>query len=283
MAAEEALCETYMNGHPADAARVLERLPAADVAAVFDTVRPAVVAEVVGRMVPSACAECLVQLTHERAARVVEALPADVAAAVLRRLDSAVRAALLDALGDAARPLRRLLDYRDGTAASMMDPHALALPDDVTVGDALARVERAARHMLYYLYVVNREGTLVGVLDVAELMQAKPTVRLAAVMHQPVAAVPASAERGALLAHPGWVEYHALPVVDDQGRLLGAVRYQTFRRLEAADSDRAPGPLVTVMALGELYWLGASGFLKGLAGSVLTTVDPGEPEVGDGA
>jgi magnesium transporter len=264
VAVDLALSETYVGAHPADAARVLERLPAEDVAPLLNAMRPGVVADVIERMVPTVGAECLTHLSTETAAVVMEQLVVETAAAILRQLPLDRRTELLDSLGAAAAALRALLTYDEGTAGSIMDPRALALPDDITAGDALVRVKRTARRMLYYLYVVDRDHQLVGVLDVAELMQARPSDRLTAVMRQPVVAVHVAAGRTAILAHPGWAELHALPVIDDRGALVGAIRYQTFRRMQDGEAGRPPESLATVFALGELCWVGLSALLREL-------------------
>jgi magnesium transporter len=278
MTADQMLYGTYIDSHPTEAARVLERQPSQDVAALLNGLRPVIVANVVERMVPTVGAECLTQMNPRAAAAAVEYLDAAAAAAIFRRLEPVPRDAFLKSLGDAAAPVQALLRHAADTVGSVMDPRALALPDDVTVGEAIARVRRSARHMLYYLYVVDRDRNLVGVLDVSELMQARPSVPLASIAHAPVASLSASSGLPVMLAHPGWTDFHALPVVDEAGLYLGAVRYQTFRRLAEADSYQVTESTATVLALGELYWLGVSGFLKGLA-----TTLAGDELLADGA
>jgi hypothetical protein len=90
--------------------------------------------------------------------------------------------------------------------------------------------------------------------------------------------------RAAILAHPGWRRFHALPVVDRDAVLLGAIRYQTFRGLEdaARDQSRRADAVTTVFALGELYWLGLSGLLDGLS-SVVKRRTPPDGELREGS
>jgi hypothetical protein len=68
--------------------------------------------------------------------------------------------------------------------------------------------------------------------------------------------------------HPSWAEYHAIPVVDEEDRLVGAIRYQTLRRLEReAARERADPSQMTTLALGELFRLGTTGLVAGVATS----------------
>ena len=148
-----------------------------------------------------------------------------------------------------------------------MDARVLTLPDDITAGQALARLRRSSRHAHHYLYVVDREERLVGVLNLRELMVTPPRQSLAGLMSRQVAQLPASADRAAILAHPGWREVHALPVVDGAGRFLGVVRHETVRLLEQESvSPRGSRQVGTVgLALADLCWVGMAKILVGLA------------------
>jgi magnesium transporter len=278
------LCRAFVDAHPADAARVLERLPPSETAALLADLAPTAAASVIGRMTLSAASRALEHLPVAAAALVAAELRPDAAARLLRRLTDTVRDAMLGEVPDrAAAAVRVLLRYPEGTAGALMDPRVPTLAVDLTARDALAMVRREPRHLLYYLYIVDREGHLAGVLDVRELLLARPSDLLASVMRAPVASLAATMSRAAILAHPGWTDYHALPVVDVHRILVGAMRYQTFRRLEQEASDRSRGaePVRTVVALGELYWLGLSGVLDGLAAAVrrTSTGAPTEEEV----
>ncbi len=275
MKSEALLAEAFLDAHPEEAALVLERIPAAAAAAMLERVSPAAAAGALRRMAPASAADGLARLGLDRARDVVAALPWDAAALVLRRVDAAARETILSALapGTAAR-LQALLRYPEDSAAALADPHVLALPDDLTAGEALARVRRSPRHALHYIYVVDRAQRLVGVLNLRELMLAPPKAALASVMHREVAHVPAQARRTAIVEHPARRVLHALPVVDDSGVFLGALRYETIRRLETdAAVGRPPDALETLMTLGELCWVGLTGVFVDLAATITTAAD----------
>ena len=267
MSLETQLARAFLHEHPRDAALALERMPATARAAVVRAVA-ADAGPALREMVAPAAAECLALLTPAEAAPALDTLAPDVAVALLRRLpaDSADR--LLTGLPDDRQaPLRRVLAYPEGTAGALMDPLALALPDDISVAEARLRIRREPRGLLSYVFVVLRDGTLAGVLDITELMRARARDGLRSVMHAPVEHVPAWAPAAVVRVHPAWRSFHALPVTDESGRLLGVVRYRTLRRLEreaAADGGAQPAG-VTAGALGELFHLGLAGFVEGVA------------------
>jgi magnesium transporter len=267
MEVERLLTDAFAEAHPGDVAALLERLDPGEAARQIEDLPAAPAAAVLARMTAFAGARCLGELDPSRAGEVLDALPRDLAAGLLRRLDAPLRRRLLEAVpGEAAVPLARLLQYPEDTAGALMDPQVLALPDDIAVGEAQARVQRASRYVFYYVYVVERTQALVGVVTLRELMLARAELPLASVMRPHVARLPAGAARAAIVVHPGWRQYHALPVVDEAGVFLGAVRYETLRRLEedVAAAGQGPGALDTALTLAELAWVGLAGAFGGV-------------------
>lgn len=266
MIAEAHIARGFMEAHPERAAMTLEQSPAAQAAAVLGAVPAALAATVVRGMNVSFASECLLHLADKAAAIVADLSIAD-AAVVLRAMQLAQRESLLAELSEDARDqIQSVLSYTPGTAGSVMDPSVFRLPDDVLVADARGRLTRAARELLYYVYIVDREHRLVGVLDIPELMLARPRDSVSAAMHRDVERVNVLAPVALVREHAGWQSYHALPVVDDENRLLGAVRYQTLRRLERDAAGRGPAPAqLTAGALAELFQLGTDGLVAGIA------------------
>jgi len=266
------LANHFAADHPLDAARALEELAIGDASAYLDELPPRLAAEVLQKMASSNAAECIAQLSPPRFAQIIAALPLDSAAALLRRLEPERRAELLSRTpSNLSALLARLLHYPANSAGALMDPRALALPEDITATKALARVRRAPRHALYYIYMLDREQKLVGVMNLRELMLAPPKITLSVAMRREVATLPALAGHVTIVEHPGWRDVHALPVVDDAGIFLGVLRYETLRKLER-DSESptlAGGGLAAVLTIGELCWVGLAGVLSDLTASMV--------------
>lgn len=271
MTLEVQLARAFLDTHPRDAALALERMSADSRAAVLREAG-ADAAAALGEMVASAAAESLALLTPDEAAPALDRLEPDAALAVLRRLEPAHAEALVAAMPDAKQsPLSRALVFPEGTAGALMDPTVLALPEDIFVGEARLRLRRHSHGLLYYVFIVDPQGTLTGVLDIDELMRARSRDPIRSVMHTTVEHIPAWTPAAAVRAHPGWTSFHALPVTDETGHFVGAIRYQTLRRLEQeADAGGGAQPTgQTVGALGELFHLGLAGFIEGVAGAAV--------------
>jgi Mg/Co/Ni transporter MgtE len=274
---DERLALGFMEAHPDGAARRLERAEPGEAAALLGEVPARVAAGVLRLMSPAAVADCAAAMPVEGLAAVVSELPLDAAAAVMHRLSPERRDAVLTRLPVTAEaPLRRVLAYGPYTAGALADPLALALPEDLTVGEAQRRLRGRGEHLFYYLYIVSRDQALAGVLDLPELMSARPKDTLAAVMRREPIRLEADTGFVTLAAHPAWQELDALPVVDREGRLVGAIRHMAVRRLEAELGLRARNESVlgTLVGLSELYWAGLAGMFPRVAATVLPPRSP---------
>lgn len=264
MAATERLALVFLRDHPDDAARLLERAPAPDVASVLGSLSAAEGAEVFRHMGPTAAHECAAAMDDAAFAAIVEELPLDVAAATLRREPSARRTLVLDAVSSERRErLAAALAFPDNSAGSLADPLVLALPEDITIGDA-QRAIRAARPSTPDVYVVSRDRVLTGVLAIHDLMAARTKDLLSAVMLPNPIRLDASADIATIAVHPAWREFDALPVVDAAGRLVGGIQHRALRRL---DREKAAPVVAALVGLSELYWAGIAGVIASLAPS----------------
>lgn len=277
MALEMDLALGVLSSHPLDAARVLERLPAEETGAFLSEADPALGAAALRAMHAPAAANVLGLLTDPCAAALVEKLSLDLAASLLRLVPEERRTAILSAAPERlGRALGSLLRFVPNTAGALMDPAVLAVPQDVTVEQALALVREAAGQARYNVYTVDREQLLVGVVNLRELFLAEPTQAVSTIAQPRPHRLMAGADRRAIIAHPGWKQVHSLPVVDEQGLYLGALRYRTLRRIEAELLGTAADESATARALGDLFRTGANSLLEALAASA-PAADAGGP------
>jgi predicted transcriptional regulator len=113
--------------------------------------------------------------------------------------------------------------------------------------------------------VVDAEQHLVGFADLREVLD--PSRRGAlATLTRTVEPLSEQADLASVGTHPGWLRHDTLPVVDDRGTYLGAVKGKRLRQLAREEvTRRARGGVDAVAALGELFWLGLTGLFSSLA------------------
>src|SRR5690606_9308804 len=150
-------------------------------------------------------ADCLTLMNAAEAAAIVAELTTDDAVGIVRAMEPQQRDPLLAALPERlGEPIARVRPYPEGTAGAVMVASVFRLPEDVIVADARVRLGRAARELLYYIYVVDREQRLAGVLDIPELMLARARDPVSAAMHRDVDRVSVWMPVALVRAHSGW-------------------------------------------------------------------------------
>ncbi len=277
---EYALSLEFMNDHPVESARVLETLHPSQVAGFLKDIPPLSALGPLMAMEMHAAAAGLAILPSEKAGNILERMPIEAASVLLRRMDGEIRAKILQTLAPKDRdPLARLLEYSEGTAGSLMDSKAFSLPEDTPVEEALRRLRLHPDHIVDFLYVVDRKQMLRGVVSLRSLILAEGNDTVGSLAELPVRPIPPTAEKRTIVEHPGWKILHELPVALESGLFLGAIDYRTLRRLEGdLERQSAPEPAREAGgALGELYWLGLSGLLKGAA-ALVESKEPRENE-----
>ncbi|MCM2270442.1 MAG: magnesium transporter [Thermoanaerobaculia bacterium] len=240
----EALAETldkYLErGAHANVARLLGRIRPEDVAVLLGGLGPERLLEVfrlliaeypdaaghvLTEMDPSQRATLLEQLPHEQIAGILERVPVDDAVFVLDSLPPAQHERMLELVD-----LRELagvqaqLGYPDSSAGRLMDTEFFALPEATTVREAIAAIQgKGDVEMIFYLYVVDVDGHLVGVTSLRGLLLSRPEQTLAAIMQREVIKAHVGADQEEVARQAARYDLLAVPVVDDQNRLVGIV------------------------------------------------------------
>jgi magnesium transporter len=266
------LLQAFADAHPAELARVLESLSAANAAEVMEELSFDRLAQLLPWLAPPLAASSLELVELKKAATALSATRHDVSASIIRAMGAEPRSRVIESLSPAARKANKdLLRYTQDTAGALMDPQGLAIAETVSAGDALTRLRRAAKHALHYVYVVSEDQRLVGVVNLPELVAARPDQLLGLIAVRPVQSVSARATWQAILDHPAWKQFHALPVVESGGRFVGVLRYASIRKLEERmlDTGHKDHAAQTAAALGELYGIGLRGLVESAAAVVM--------------
>jgi flagellar motility protein MotE (MotC chaperone)/sporulation protein YlmC with PRC-barrel domain len=214
--------------HPADLADIFQDLGYEQRTQLLAELDDAQVADVLEEMEPDEAADILVEMPEERAADVLEEMEPDEAADVLGEL-SETRAEQLIGLmeADEAEEVRELLSHPEDSAGSLMTPHYVALPARTTVSEAIAACQALDQEVesLAYVYLVDEEGKLEGVVSLRELMVAEADLTLGemspSVTHH-VAVTDDQEEVLRLLIRYG---FQSVPVVSEGDRLVGVVTW----------------------------------------------------------
>jgi magnesium transporter len=239
------LAQAYLGLYPAEAARVVETLPAEEIVALFKREPAMRLTALFEHLLPEVGAEVLQRLGVDAAKEVLPNLEPDRAALLLSRLDQETQSAFLQALqAGLAKELQTLMTYPPGTAGSLMDPRATVARPESTVAETLNAVRAAGRKRIYDVCVIDEHGDLIGAVALQDLAAADGTERLEELLRLGPVGVSAMATREEVVDLMTQHRLSSLPVVDAENRVVGIIRQD---KLIAAAQEEASVDIQTMV------------------------------------
>jgi len=154
-------------------------------------------------------------------------LPPDDAADVVQESEESEREDLLALLDDPTRrEVRALLAYAEDDAGGLMNPRYARVRPDVSVDEAISYLRRQARATLesvYYIYAVEADQRLAGVVSFRDLFSAAPGKTIRDLMVTDLVTARDDTDQEELGRMFAQYDLQAIPVVDGEGRMQGIV------------------------------------------------------------
>src|SRR6266852_5468005 len=250
--------------HPADIADILEQLDVEEAGAVLDSLNTETAADTLNEVEAPLQSELLSELDPERASDLLEALAPDDAADILADMPHDEAERLLNLMpAEEAQPSRELLRYGAETAGGIMTTEVFSLSEHLTVEETLVYLRQHSEHleMIYYLYIVDDEHRLVGVVSLRELVVAEPTSTLGTLMDRDVIKVSTDTDQEQVARIIAKYDLLGVPVVDEANHLVGLVTVDdvidVLHEEEAEDFSEMTGASVEEIEEEEHFSWGA--------------------------
>jgi len=171
-------------------------------------------------------AELLVVLPESERRLWMRLLAPDDAADVLQHVDAADRAGLLDLLDEPTRKeVNALLAFKEDEAGGRMDPRFARVRDDLSIDEAISYVRKQAASLrtIGYVYVLDRDQRLAGVVSLRELFLADPKMLVRDMMRADLVSVGEHMHQEEVARVLRQSRLLAIPVLDAQQRMVGIV------------------------------------------------------------
>lgn len=212
--------------HPADLAEIISDLSRVESSRLLEALDVQTVADALEEVEPEFQASLIEAMPDERAADVLEEMAPDEAADLLAELPQERSQELLKLMeAEEARDVRKLLAYPVDTAGGLMTTEFVAIRPHLTAEQAIAALRETAHEAetLFYVYVTDDKGRLIGVFSLSDLVLARPETPVTEFMHRRVHKVNLRASQDEVAQVVAKYNILAVPVVDDEGRLHGIV------------------------------------------------------------
>ncbi|HLV02253.1 MAG TPA: magnesium transporter [Acidobacteriota bacterium] len=226
--ANQHVANLLMRLHPADVPDILVELGDRDKIAVFSILMKRDrerAAEALKAMGPDQGTEMLLKLPREEASRLLQELEGDDAAVFVSELPEEVGEELLERMRvESSTVVQGLLRYEKETAGRIMTPHVFALHEDLSVSEAIHTIQTTQDlEMVFYLFVVDDRGHLVGVVSLRQLLMVPPSTPLKKIMTTDVISVTTDTDQEEVARQVAQYDLLAIPVVDEENKLVGMI------------------------------------------------------------
>jgi magnesium transporter len=252
--ARSALSKVLVKIHPAELAWIFRHLTAKERREIFEILKdPEFIGEFLSELDDSIRLDLISMLSPKRITEVVTTMSTDDQADVLDALPDELREQVLALMKkEDAAEVEELLQYDPDTAGGIMSPDFLAMSEDITAGEAIQQVQKLSEEaeMAFYLYAVDGEGKLKGVLSLRQLLMNTASKQLANIMETDVIVVSPETDQEEVAHIVSRYNIMAVPVVDLNGVMLGIVTVddimdvvreeatEDFLRMVGAGKDR---------------------------------------------
>lgn len=212
--------------HPSDIASIISSLNTKERTAIFADLPDKTAAESLHELEPKIQAYLLTTIDHKKALNILNKMPVDEAADVIGDIPEEKAEELLRLMRTRkAGEIRKLVKHHDETAGGLMTTELVTIPRNLTVEDTINKLRETSpdAETVYYLYVVDDEKKLVGILTLRRLIVSKPSTPVADIMIKDLITVTPETNQRHVADVISKYNLLAVPVVSPEGKLLGIV------------------------------------------------------------
>lgn len=250
--------------HPARTAEFMEGLDVEETWRVLQHADEDIRVQIFIYLVPQRQVELCESQDRDATARLIAKLASDDRVDLLQRLSRQSQEELLSRVPAAdRREIQRLSQYPEGTAGAMMTTDVVRLSESLTVREALDELSRQAEQFetIYYLYVVDSEQHLRGVVSARQLVAAmrRPNTPMSELMETKMVTVEAMEDQEVVANRVARLDLLAIPVVDHEHHMLGIITHDdvidVVQREASEDVQRIGGVEPLEESYLSTHWL----------------------------
>lgn len=212
--------------HPADVAQIISQVKPDDKNLILSTLSDKTASEALHELEPMLAAVLIANLEAKKAINILERMPLDEVADIIGDLPKEKSEDLLRLMRvRKAAQIRDLLQHKDETAGGLMTTEFITLPQHLTVEQVISHLREMAPNAetIYYLYIVDENERIVGILSLRTLIVSPPDKTISEIMIKNIITVLPEMNQREVAGVISKYNLLAVPVVDKDGKMLGIV------------------------------------------------------------
>jgi magnesium transporter len=220
--------------HPVDLADILEEVDHDQRVMLFSTLDREHAVDTLEEIEPKVQREIISSLSTEKVVQLINDMTPGQAADILSVLPSAEAHVILDTMNaESARKVQAIIDRQEEKVIHYTTQKILIFPPETTVEYVQNDYPRHARDkdVIMYIYVADGNNHLIGVVDLKELLKADDKAYLRDIMVENVISLPTASTLKEAANEFARYGFRAIPVVDEENRLVGAIPYRDVMNL----------------------------------------------------
>jgi len=215
--------------HEADIAQILDNLNEDQQQYVIHLLEIETAASVISEMDAESHPEELISnLDTSLAASIIGEMETDDATDLISLLTEEAQDRVLNQVDkEDAADIRQLMEYSEDTAGGIMNTDLISVPSYFSKKEAVEEVIRQSEEVenFYYVYIIDRQDILVGILSLKDLIRAKPFMIMDEIMEKDIITINVHEDQEEVARVIRKYNLPSLPVVDDEGKLLGRITF----------------------------------------------------------
>lgn len=229
------LKEKLADMHPADLADILEEMEPNQRVEIFEKLDPEQASDTLEEIDPEAQRDLVESLKIEKVVLLVNKMTTGQAADFLSVLSVSEANAILKYLNpDNASKIRTIIEHHEENILDFATQNFISFSSDVTVEWAQEQYRYIAKgkDVVTYIYILDNDKRLIGVLDIKELLTAEENSLLKDVMIQNVISLAQDSTLKKASEYFSRYNFRALPIIDKDNKILGVVKYRDIMGLK---------------------------------------------------
>lgn len=211
--------------HPADIVDMIENLDIEEQVHVIQALSSEQAADVIQELDPEEQSRIVELMGTAKSSEILKEMDSDDAADIIGEMSEDEAEKILDLMSDEGEDVRELLQYDEDTSGGIMATEYISIKSDMDVGHTLSflRKEAPDAETVYYIYVVDDNDHLVGVVSLRDLVVNDFHEKIEYIMNPDVVYIKADSdqeEAANLFKKYGFL---TLPVVDEENKLTGII------------------------------------------------------------